>query len=316
MAAEAIALWTVFTHCFDAFDTSPRLALISPMPGCGKTEAFKILRHLTHNALLASNTSSAAIFRLIEQQPRTLLLDELDTQVEGNEALRGILNSGHSREGATVLRAVRNGENGDWETHSYSTWAPVAMAKIGKLFPTWASRSIIISMRRKRPDEDRPHPNQRDKLAFDAMNEEVAIWAKANIEKLRNIDPEMPKGLANRDADNWKPLFAIADLAGGHWPKTARKAAAMLQSTEDPSRGEALLAVIKRVFHGDSMRSEDLCDAIKKDPDDSDIFKGLSARSLAKQLQSFDIKPDQIWAGEKIRGYKREWFEDAWLRYT
>ena len=46
-----------------------------------------------------------AIFRVVELQRPTLLIDEADTFLPENEELRGILNSGH-RQGGSVIRTV------------------------------------------------------------------------------------------------------------------------------------------------------------------------------------------------------------------
>ncbi|TCL70455.1 DUF3631 domain-containing protein [Rhizobium sp. BK251] len=319
MAAEAIALWVSFTHCFDAFDISPRLAFLSPVAGCGKTETFKIISHMAKNAVLASNISSAAIYRI--PAGCTLLLDELDTQVDGNEALRGILNSGHSREGATVLRTAKSDGNetkSDWATNTYSTWMPIGMAKIGRLHDTWATRSIIIHMKKKRPDEHHPHPTRKNKDAFKLLNAELDKWSKEAIKLLREANPKMPEGIANRTADNWHPLLAIADLVGGHWPETARKAAlALSNSTRDPPRGEMLLTIIKGVFRNHSaLWSDEIIEGIRKH-DDGDLFAGVTSRQLAKLLEPFDIKPTQVFKhATNKRGYKKADFEDAWKRYT
>ena len=43
----------------------------------------------------------------------------------------------------------------------------------------------------------------------------VARWTTDNAERLPRSDPEMPAGIINREADNWRPLLAIADVAGG-----------------------------------------------------------------------------------------------------
>ena len=76
-------------------------------------------------------------------------MDEADTVLPGNEELRGILNSGHTRRTAFVLRTV--GDN--HEPRQFSTWAPLAIAMIGNLPGTLADRSIVLPMRRKRRDE-------------------------------------------------------------------------------------------------------------------------------------------------------------------
>lgn len=213
-ASEAMALWALFTHTFDAAEVSPRLALLSPLPECGKTTAFSILRCLAHKAMLASNFSPAVIFRAIEQYHPTLMMDEADTYMEGRDDFRNILNSGHSPDGA-VWRA----DGAKYDPKGFSTWAPIAIAKIGKLPETLESRSIIIPMRRKRPDEPvTPYRPDRDRPVLDELARKCARWAKDNVQSLKGADPLMPKQLTNRAADNWRPLFAIADAIGGDCP--------------------------------------------------------------------------------------------------
>ena len=43
---------------------------------------------------------------------------------------------------------------------------------------------------------------------------------------------------------------------------------------------------------------------------------GLDPRGLAKMLRAFEIRPRDVRLGEvKAKGYKSEWFTDAWERY-
>jgi len=59
----------------------------------------------------------------------------------------------------------------------------------------------------------------------------------------------MPQGVFNRVADNWRPLLAIADVAGGEWPQRSRKALEAIQATvEDDSVRVQLLADIRAIF--------------------------------------------------------------------
>lgn len=84
----------------------------------------------------------------------TLMLDELDRFLgQGNanpgaEEIIGILNSGHAR-GAHVIRTASS----DHEPRKFSTFASIVFASIRALPATWASRSIIITMRRKKSGE-------------------------------------------------------------------------------------------------------------------------------------------------------------------
>ena len=57
-------------------------------------------------------------------------------------------------------------------------------------------------------------------------------WALDNEKALRSADPVMPGSLRGRAADNWRPLIAIADAAGGEWPERARLVAEELGETE------------------------------------------------------------------------------------
>lgn len=139
-AAEAIALWVLFAHAHDCFDISPLLCATSPTPECGKTTLLTFLSRVSPRALLASNISPASVFRSVEKWMPTLLVDEADTFLRDNEELRGILNSGHNRGSAYVIRTV--GES--HEPARFCTWTPKVLALIGNLPPTLASRSLHI----------------------------------------------------------------------------------------------------------------------------------------------------------------------------
>ena len=223
-ALEAIALWVLLTHTFDAAEVSPRLALLSPLPECGKTTALSILSRLVRKAMLASNFSPAVVFRAIDQDRPTLLMDEADTYLEqrGDE-FRGILNSGHTRDAAFVWRT-----DGDkYVPKAFSTWAPIAIAKIGKLWPRhWqAAPSSFRCAASGRMNTSHVIVQSRDGPLLDELARKCARWAQDNLQNLKGADPMMPKQLNNRAADNWRPLFAIADVIGGDCPSRARRAA-------------------------------------------------------------------------------------------
>jgi putative DNA primase/helicase len=144
-AAELLALWVLHAHAHDCFDISPVLAITSPTPECGKTTCLTLLGALVPRPCPASNITSAALFRAVEKWHPTLLIDEADTFLKSSDELRGILNSGHQRSSAYVIRTVGD----DHEPRQFRTWAPKAVALIGKLPPTLASRAIHIELRRK-----------------------------------------------------------------------------------------------------------------------------------------------------------------------
>jgi len=219
-AADTAALWVLHTHLLDCFDVSPRLAITSPEKGCGKTTLLDVLAHLVSRPLFAANVTPAAVFRVIETHRPTLLIDEADTFLPENDELRGVLNSGHRR-GGSVIRTVGD----EHEPRAFATYAACAIALIDALPGTLADRSVTIALRRRRPDEaieafrsDRTGP-------LDALARQAARWAADHADRVQETDPAMPAGVYNRVADNWRPLLAIADVAGGHWPQRARRAA-------------------------------------------------------------------------------------------
>src|SRR6185437_3895659 len=147
--ADAVALWILFTYAIDGARISPKLAITSPTPRCGKSTLLALVAALVPRPLVASNISPAAVFRVIEKSNPTLLIDEADSFLKDNEGLRGVLNSGHSRDGAYVIRCV--GDN--LEPTRFCTWCAQAVGLIGSLPATLADRSIEVRLQRKRAGE-------------------------------------------------------------------------------------------------------------------------------------------------------------------
>src|SRR5262249_51786627 len=86
---------------------------------------------------------------------------------------------------------------------------------------------------------------------LEVLTRKAARWTADKAEQIRDTDPELPAGLFNRDGDNWRPLLAIAEVAGGKGPAEAREAAALcwpVPGVEDASQLELLLGDIRDVF--------------------------------------------------------------------
>jgi len=319
-AADTAALWVLHTHLLDCFDVSPRLAITSPEKACGKTTLLDVLAHLVSRPLFAANVTPAAVFRVIETHRPTLLIDEADTFLPENDELRGVLNSGHRR-GGSVIRTVGD----EHEPRAFATYAACAIALIGTLPGTLADRSVTIALRRRRPDEaieafrsDRTGP-------LDALARQAARWAADHADRVQETDPAMPAGVYNRVADNWRPLLAIADVAGGHWPQRARAAlqCAIAAAGDDESARVTLLADIRAIFAArgtDRLTSAELVEALTamegRPWAEWRAARPITANGLARLLAPFGIGPATIRAGSATpRGYQRIHFEDAWQRY-
>src|SRR5262249_51436770 len=243
-AETALPLWVLHTWTMDAGDISPFMVLVSPTKQCGKTNTLIILLYLTPRSELASNITGSALFRYVEQVRPTLLIDEADSFVKDNEELRGILNSGHTKTAAYVIRNVE--VSGEHKPRRFSTWAPKAIATIRGLADTLEDRAVMVRLQRKPPGAKVERLRKRDNEWFAAVRSKAARWAEDNFDQLVDADPQMPEALNDRAADNWRPLLAIADLAGGEWPQLARQAALTLSGeAQDGAVGVELLKDIR-----------------------------------------------------------------------
>jgi putative DNA primase/helicase len=321
-AAKALALWTLHAWTMDAGDISPFMVLVSPAPRCGKTNVMTILYYLTPRSELASNISPSAVFRYVEAVRPTLLMDEADSFVKGNEEMRGILDSGHTRTGAQTIRNVE--VNGEYKAHRFSTWAPKAIATIKSLANTLEDRSIIVKLQRKSKAAKVERLRKRDSDGFALLRRKAARWATDNFSRLTDPDPSIPEVLNDRAADNWRPLLAIADLAGDQWPQQAREAACLLsgEGHDATSINVELLKDIRLAFGNDDIiRTVDLLARLTADPERPWVEwhngKPLSPKRLSALLVDFgiisvNVNPPGLAQG---KGYRRADFEAAWDAY-
>jgi putative DNA primase/helicase len=271
--AEVLGIWAAFTHADNLFFVSPRLWLQSPEPGCGKTTTMNVLYHLVANPLFTVDITAAALFREIDQRPRTVLLDEGDALL-GSAELISLLNSGYQASSASVVRA-----RGTHSTQRFSTFFGAAVATIKPVPPTFASRTIPLRLRRRRPDENVEQLTLSGERTLRELSRKAARWVSDNKDQILNSKVIVPDFLSNRAADNWKPLLAIADVAGGHWPTRAREVAELLATTArraKPSRGLMLLADIR-----DSILTKDM--------------EAISPAELAIKLGALEGRPWGDW---------------------
>ena len=138
----------------------------------------------------------------------------------------------------------------DHEPRMFTTWAPIAIAMIGRLPGTLEDRSLAIKMRRKRPDESVARFRLDQANLFHGLAGKCARFVSDNRLSLKSTDPDIPKGLHDRAADNWRPLFAIADTAGGEWPELARRIALKLSAADEDANSASteLLTDIQKLF--------------------------------------------------------------------
>jgi hypothetical protein len=319
---DALALWTLYTHAFDCFGVSPIMDLSSPTKRCGKSTAVVVARHLCRAPLLSGNITPAALFRAVEAWKPTLLIDEADTFATMHDDLRGILNAGHTRDTAFVVRAEGDAN----EPRLFSTWAPKLVAAIGRLPDTIEDRSIRVVLTRKpvevkKRDAFDPEAVRRD---CTPVRRRLARFALDHLDAIAAAEVERPDGLNDRAWNNWRPLFAVAAVAGRDWLARAVAAALALGREGEDAEAEdvgtlALQHVWEVLGPAGRLATTDILDhLIAKDEGpwakwwEAHVAKGEvqgPAAHLARLLRPFGIKPQQVWiGGHNVRGYDAEAF--------
>lgn len=328
-----VALWVAHTYVYGAFDSSPRLAVLSPDPGSGKTRVLELLELLCRNPLHAMSATPAALFRSIPERP-SILFDEVDAifgpKAGEHEDLRALLNAGH-RKGAMALRCEAGGK--EIEVKKWPVYAPVALAGLGWLPDTLMSRSIILNMKKRRREEQvEPFRRRKGLAESKPLRDGLRAWAKSgDPESLRDAWAEMPGEVTDRDADVWEAMLLIADLAGHEWPVVARKAAVEFvtrrKNSSSGSLGALLLKDLRTLFIEIGQKrvaSRVLVDGLLEMEESpwGKVVKGqpLDVNELARRLAPYDVRPTTVKTKEDekdvtAKGYKIEDFEDAWSRY-
>lgn len=283
-----------------------------------------LVNTLVLRPLQVSNIISSALFRVVEKYQPTLLIDEADTFLAGNEELRGVLNSGHRRACAYVIRTVGD----EHEPRTFCTWAAKAIALIGAMPDTLEDRAFNIRMQRRR------HGEQAEELRVDRLSEleplrqRIARWAADNFYRLKSANPDIPQNITNaRARDNWRVLLAIAYAAGGHWPTRAREVALLFSNEEPETQSSKVLLLhdLKAIFsekNAERLESEEIVNALVEIEGrpwaEGKNGKPLSKTGLARMLKPFKIHPDkwrEVGSNKTCRGYLLADFSEVFARY-
>jgi hypothetical protein len=322
-AADLCTLWEAHCHCFEAFEISPRLDVTSPEKGCGKTTLLDVIALHVPRPLHTENLTAAVLFRVIEARRPTVLADEYDSWLKGNEDLRSLFNAGHRR-GGQALRC--EGEN--HEVRAFRVFGPAVLCGIGALPSTLHARSIVVRLKRAKRGEIKARFDSRHVETETILCRKIARWCADHQAELEACDPQLPETAFNRIADNWRPLFAIAEVAGGDWPKRISEAFTKLTSADDLDAqgiGAVLLTDIAQIFSAsntDRLPSATLTEslvAIEGRPwaEWGKNRKPISTNQLANQLRHFEISPKKIRFGEAtLQGYDLADFRDGLERYS
>jgi hypothetical protein len=278
-----------------------------------------------------------------KHQP-TLFLDEEDTYLAFAQELRGLINAGH-KQGGCAYRC----QGGDNAVRAFNAFAPVVISGIGPLHETLRSRSIrlvLVKATEEQQKELRARFDSRHTEIEAILCRKLARWTQDNFVILQACDPPMPPGAYNRVADNWRPLFAIAQVAGGDWPQLALEAFNHLNPprTAEPftqpslvapksdeggtgnsqliTHDSQLLSDIRQIFTQSGatrLSSNQFLDALRALPggDYSALRNPQSAfKWLSRKLHFFGIKPHAMRIGQtRVKGYDLADFSAAFNQF-
>jgi hypothetical protein len=307
----AAILWIIHTHAVEAAYTTPYLYIHSAEKRSGKTRLLEVLEALTHNPALAGNVTASTLYRTIESQRPTLLIDEVDTIFTGaqNEDLRSILNSGYKSNGV-AWRTVPGKDGG--ETKAFSTFCPKALAGIDNsaMPDTIRDRCIPFTLKRK-TEAQTVERFQYRKVQEEAevLQAQVKEWVMANMDHLLDAEPKPIEGIGDRQWDIAEPLVAIAERGKG-WAPVARKALQTLLAPveEKDTIGVAILRAAKEIHDTTGKAkifSEELATAMD-----------MSAKRVGLELARYGITPRSVRHGGQIKkGYHAVDFREDWDRY-
>lgn len=330
-----LTLWAVHTHLTRETWSTPRLLLDSPAPGSGKTTVLDHLNRLCFHPVQAASLSSPSLLaRLLEKEPRTILIDEADRtlnpKADGVGELLAVLNSGY-RYGASRPVLVPDKEQG-WKSVEMSTYGPVAMAGNAPNLPDdTRSRCIRVLLLPDLEGTVEDSDWQDIEPAALELREVVAAWAESVRHEVKIMRPTYPEGLKGRNRERWSPLYKVALAAGGPWPERCLKlidddleeqAMDREAGLERTPRHLKLLQHIAEVWPEgyDFLPTSTLLEAVKGwSPmtwGPGHEYGALTAQGMGRMLvKHFSIRSGRETGGDRRRGYGRSVFVPAWRAF-
>jgi len=322
----AATLWILMTWLIPASHILPIAWINAPEKRCGKSALLTLMSRMSKKSLSTSNITKSALYRCTETYKPTLFIDEVDTFINDNEGIRGILNAGHSRDNQHIIRCVGD----DNEPTTFNVYSAKAISGIGKIPGTLIDRSISLTLRRKMKNESKKRVRDLPVDITNKIQSQLARWSDDNMLAVKTAEPVLPNSVNDRAQDNWEILLKIAMILGDDWLEKAHRACIEISGidSEEPSSNEQLLSDIRTVFiltQTNRLLSRDLLTELRRDPEMSwstlNHGKPITLRQIAKRLSEFKISSKDIRAhdlrGNEVRGkgYDITDFEDAFSRY-
>jgi hypothetical protein len=231
-------LWTVGTYFHHLFNTYSYL-YVGGVKRSGKTKTLTVHYCLDLNAILSGNMSVSSVYRTIQNQRASLLIDETEklSNPKRAEEFRNILLSGYKK-GAKTYRVGKDA-NDRLETEEFELYSCKVLANISGLEDVLEDRCIVDFQKRSitkailNREIDIVEPRFSTvrgglyTLFLTHWQEVAGIYADLSkcselceLCELLKCDPTvLPEGkeyLAGRELELWKPLLTIAKFFDDH----------------------------------------------------------------------------------------------------
>ena len=214
-AAVFCTIYVILTYFFVMFDSIPYLKF-EGMKGSGKSKAGTIFYFIGFNAVMAVSMTPASIFRIVQEERSTLIMDETENfkgSSEKFQEIMPILNSGWQRTG----NAPRvEGNSGNRKTISYSTFSPKIFCSINPILETLRDRAYVITLIRTL-DEKKANLSVREKdPVWSEIRSDLYIMLFEYYQEVQELAEsegiENALKLIGRDWDKAKPIITLAQF--------------------------------------------------------------------------------------------------------
>lgn len=322
----AVTLWILMTWVIPASHILPIAWINAPEKRCGKTTLLTLMSRISNRSLSTSNITGPALFRCIEAYKPTLFIDEVDTFLNENEGIRGVLNAGHSRDNPYVMRCFGD----DNKLIPFNVYGAKAISGIGRIPSTLIDRSISLTLRRKMRDETKKRVRDLPEDVTNIIKSKLARWSDDNLQAVKDAKTVLPVTINDRAQDNWEILLKIALVLGDGWLERAYRACIEISGidNEELSLNEQLLSDIQTVYKSrniETLLTRDLIKLLCQDPEmpwsTYNDRKPITSNNISSMLKGFRISSKDMRTldlyGKDVRskGYDINDFQDAFLRY-
>lgn len=208
-----LALWVIGTYMYRLFRYFPYIWLNADK-GSGKTRVMEVITPLAFNSIIAVNHSEASVFRLVDVDGATLLIDEFEKLKKDNQqGIMTLLNSGFNAE-ASVVRNEKS--NDTFNPKTFSAYSPKMFAGIDDISDVLMDRCIKIKMFEKSRGVSVERYKVDDIMAenIKKLRDDLYICGLQHGSGIKELYDSnsitLPSELSDRECDIWEVLFSIA----------------------------------------------------------------------------------------------------------